>query len=50
MWPRARLAGVALGLVLVALEQTMSLSTFSLQMSPYLLLFLPWFEQRPLRA
>ena len=41
------LAVVAVGLVLhVALEQTMLLSTFSLQMSLYLLLFLPWFEQR----
>jgi hypothetical protein len=49
-WRRTRLVGVALGLALhVTLARAMLLSTFSLQMSLYLLLFLPWPEQ-PSRA
>jgi hypothetical protein len=47
VFPRARLLGVALGVALhVSLEASMMVSTFGAQMVLYLMLFLPWDEQR----
>lgn len=49
-WPRTRWLGIALGLLLhIGISESMIVSTFSLQMALYLMLFAPWRDTHPPR-